>query len=142
MESYFNDFIKNYKDRIDKIQIAFQSTERITAEAYALSDNIQGSFSELKSERYILNRQLSEILAKNASLRKKDYYGIMADILYELDEKEKDAGKKFKKFIEAQKDIAQLLKNSLLDLKDINSKDAKNKIPTIVKSLLWASIFN
>jgi hypothetical protein len=135
MERYLDDIIKNYEDRIEKIQIAFQSSEKITASAYTLFDHVQNSLSELKNQRDTLNCRLSETLAKNASLRKRDYYSMMSGILNKLEEKGKNTEKKFIMFLEAQKEVAQLLKNSLLGLKDIDAQDAKKKIPVIKKHL-------
>ena len=57
---------------------------------------------------------------------------MMSGILSALDEKEKEAESQFLIFIEAQKETAQSLKNSLLDIKDITSPDVNKKI-TLIK---------
>jgi len=83
----------------------------------------------------MLNSRLCENLAKNGSLRKKDYNTMMSGILAALDEKEKEAESQFLNFIEAQKATAQSLKNSLLGIKDITSQDNCEKISIIKEEL-------
>ncbi|MEI6433686.1 MAG: hypothetical protein WCP32_02500 [Bacteroidota bacterium] len=135
LDRFFENIITSYEERIQKIQTAFQSSENITESSHSLFDNVHNSLNDLKKERDQLNSRLCEILAKNGSLRKKDYNMMMSGILGALDEKEKEAGHQFLTFIEAQKETAQLLKNSLLSIKDITSQDASEKI-TILKTQL------
>ena len=135
IDSFFDDIISSYDTRIQKIQTAFQSSENITESSYSLFDIAQNSLIDLKKEREILNSRICENLAKNGSLRKKDYNTMMSGILDSLDEKEKEAEKQFSIFIEAQKDTAQSLKISLLGIKDITSQDISEKI-TVIKEQL------
>ena len=134
-DGFFDNIITSYETRIQKIQTAFQSSENITESSYSLFDNVHNSLNDLKKERDILNSRLCETLAKNGSLRKKDYNTMMSGILSALEEKEKEAESQFLDFIEAQKETAQALKNSLLGIKDITSQDANEKI-TIIKEQL------
>jgi len=135
IDVFLDNIISSYEARIQKIQTAFQSSENITESSHTLFDNVQNSLNELKKERDILNSRLCETLAKNGSLRKKDYNTMMSGILGALDEKEREAEKQFLSFIEAQKETAQSLKNSLLGIKDMTSNDANEKI-NIVKDQL------
>ncbi len=128
IDGFFDNVIASYEARIQKIQTAFQSSENITESSHFLFDNVHNSLHDLKKERDILNSKLCETMAKNGSLRKKDYNTMMAGILGTLDEKEKEAENQFLNFIEAQKQTAQSLKNSLLGIKDITSNDASEKI--------------
>jgi len=134
-DGFFDNIITSYETRIQKIQTAFQSTENITESSHSLFDNVQNSINELKKERDILNSRLCENLAKNGSVRKKDYNTIMSGILAVLNEKEKEAEKQFLNYIEAQKETVQSLKNSLLGIKYITTEDTKDKIITIKKQL-------
>jgi hypothetical protein len=131
IDRFFDNIITSYETRIQKIQTAFQSSENITESSYFLFDNVQCSLNELRKERELLNSRLCDILAKNGSLRKKDYYTMMSGILCALDEKEKEAETQFLHFIEAQKKTAQELKTSLLGIKDITSPDVTEKINLI-----------
>ena len=128
IDGFFDNIISSYETRIQKIQTAFQSSENITESSHFLFDNVQSSLNELRKERDLLNSRLCETLAKNGSLRKKDYNTMMSGILCSLDEKEKEAETQFLSFIEAQKETAQALKTSLLDIKDITSPDVTEKI--------------
>ncbi len=135
IDRFFENIITSYEDRIQKIQTAFQSSEKITESTHNLFDIVHNSLSDLKKERDQLNSRLCETLAKNGSLRKKDYNTMMSDILAALDEKEKEAAREFLSFIEAQKETAQSLKNSLLSINDITSKDINEKISIIKEQL-------
>jgi hypothetical protein len=135
IEGFFDNIITSYENRIQKIQTAFQSSENITESSHFLFDNVHNSLNELKKEREILNFRLCETLAKNGSLRKKDYNTMMSGILSAIDEKEKEAENQFLNFVEEQKETAQLLKNCLLEIKDINSPDTNEKIAFIKEQL-------
>ena len=135
VDGFLENILTSYEERIQKIQTAFQSSENIVESSHSLFDNVHNSLNGLKKERDILNFRLCESLAKNGSLRKKDYHTMMSGILNALDEKEREAESQFLTFIEAQKETAQSLKNSLLSIKDITSQDASEKI-TIIKEQL------
>jgi len=131
IDGFFDNIISSYETRIQKIQTAFQSSENITESSHFLFDNVQSSLNDLRKERDLLNTKLCETLAKNGSLRKKDYNTMMSGILCALDEKEKEAETQFLSFIEAQKETAQALKTSLLGIKDITSPDVTEKIKLV-----------
>ena len=135
IDGFFNNIINSYETRIQKIQTAFQSSETIAESSHMLFNNVHHSLLDLKKERDLLNTKLCEILAKNGSLRKKDYNTMMAGILNLLDQKEQEAERQFLNFIEDQKETAQSLKESLLGIKDITSNDNCEKI-TIIKEQL------
>jgi len=132
---FFDNIITTYETRIQKIQTAFQSSENILESSHSLFDNVHNSLNDLKSEREKLNFRLCETMAKNGSLRKKDYQTMMSGILETLNEKEKEAEREFLSFIEDQKETAELLKNSLLGIKDITSQDTNAKIAIIKEQL-------
>lgn len=133
IDGFFDNVLSSYETRIQKIQTAFQSSENLTESSNSLFDNVHDSLSNLRKERDLMNSRLCEAVAKNVSLRKKDYNTLMSGILNTLDEKEKEAENQFLIFIETQKETARSLKNSLLMIKDITAKDAKEKI-AIVKA--------
>ena len=135
LDGFFDNIITSYENRIQKIQTAFQSSENITESSHSLFDIVHNSLNDLKKERDILNSRLCETLAKNGSLRKKDYNTMMSGILCVLDEKEREAQSQFLTFIEAQKRTAQELKNSLLGIKDNPSQNAGEKISIIKEHL-------
>ncbi len=142
IDGFFDNIITSYETRIQNIQTAFESSENITESSHSLFDNIHNSFHFLKNERDVLNSRLCETLAKNGSLRKKDYNAIMSGILDALDVKEKEAENQFLDFIEAQKETAHSLRNSLLGIKDITSQDNCEKIAIIKEQLSQISILH
>ena len=128
LDGFFESIITSYETRIQKIQSAFQSSETITESSHNLFDSVHNSLNDLKKERDILNSKLCETLAKNGSVRKKDYNTMMSGILSLLDEKEREAERQFLGFLESQKQTAQSLKSSLLGMKDLSIQDAGEKI--------------
>lgn len=139
IDHFLGNIITSYESRIQNIQTAFQSSETITEFSHSLFDNIHQSLYELKKERDNLSSKLCENLAKKGSLRKKDYNTMMSGIIQLMEEKEKEAESQFLSFIEAQKETAQSLKNSLLGLKDITSQDTSEKIADIKSQLTQIS---
>ena len=135
IDSFIDNIISSYETRIEKIQIAFQSSETITVSSVNLFDNVHQSLNGLKAQREMLNSKICESLAKNGSLRKKDYHTMMSGILDLLDEKENEAERQFSDFIESQKEIAQSLKISLLSIKDITPQDEGETITAVKEQL-------
>ena len=139
IDGFFDNIINSYETRIQKIQTAFQSSENFTESSHSLYDNVHSSLTSLRKERDLLNSQLCETIAKNGSLRRKDYNTIMAGIISAHDEWEREAESQFLTFIETQKETAQSLKNSLLGIKEITSPDATEKIAIIKEQLFQIS---
>lgn len=135
IDGFFDNIITSYETRIQKIQTAFQSSENITESSHSLFNNVHNSLNGLTKEREILNSRLSETLAKNGSLRRKDYNTMMSGILDIIDEKRREAESQFLNFIETQKETTQSLKNGLLGIKDITSPDAFERISIIKEQL-------
>jgi hypothetical protein len=135
-----NNIVTSYEERILKIQTAFQSSENISETTHSLFDNIHSTLTDLRKERNTLYITLCENLAKNESLRKKDYNELMSGILDALDQKERETEARFLEFIEAQKETAQQLKNSLLGIKDITSVDAGESIVSLREQLAQISV--
>jgi anion-transporting ArsA/GET3 family ATPase len=120
--------INFYDDRIRKIQTAFQSSEDITESTHLIFANVQNSLNSLKKERETLNSKLSQAMAKNGSLRIKDYNIMMSDVLDLFNEKELDTERQFFSFIEELKEATKSLKNRLLDIKDADDEKTSEKI--------------
>ena len=138
-DTFFEEIMTSFEEKVLNIQTAFQSSEYITESSHSLFDNVHHCLEDLKSEREVLNTRLSECLAKNGSLRKKDYNSMMSAIISSLDKKETDAENEFQKFIETEKEIANTLKSSILGIKDISSDGANDKIALFKKQLAGIS---
>ncbi len=134
-----NDFIENlvisYESRLHNIETVFNTSEAISESSQNLFKDLQLSLVELRKERTHINDQLRESLAKNGSLRKKDYDKMMKGILLLLEKKEKEAENYFAKYIEDQKALASFIKKGLLEIKDASSKNNNDSIKSFKKEL-------
>ncbi len=135
INDFIEDFITSYEARIQKIETIFSTSEAVTESSHVLLKDFQNSLNDLREERTCLNSELRENLAKNGSLRKNDYDKMMEDIFFLLDEKEKEAENQFCQYIEDQKAMARFLRKGILDLKDTESKECKEKIKTFKQEL-------
>jgi len=131
-ENHSIDFIEtlltSFEDRIQKIEKTFSSSESLIESSQALLDDFQYSLKKLKKERKTLNNKLRENLAKIGSLRKNDYDGMMGELSSLLEEKEKEAEDEFHQYIEYQKTMASLLRQGVLEIKNIGQNDNKENI--------------
>jgi len=82
MEYIVQNVFSSYEARIQSIESIFDATHQI------LKD-FQEPFFDTKQERESINAQLREHLARNESLRKKDFDNMMQGILSIQDEREK-----------------------------------------------------
>ena len=138
---FIETLITSFEDRIQKIEKTFSSSESLIESSQALLNDFQYSLKKLKKERNILNNKLRENLAKIGSLRKNDYDGMMGELFFVLEQKEKEAEDEFHQYIEYQKTMASLLREGVLEIKNIgqndnkeNIKNFKIEIETILKS--------
>jgi hypothetical protein len=138
---FIETLITSFEDRIQKIEKTFTSSESLIESSQALLNDFQYSLKKLKKERNIVNNKLRENLAKIGSLRKNDYDGMMGELFFVLEQKEKEAEDEFHQYIEYQKTMASLLREGVLEIKNIgqndnkeNIKNFKIEIETILKS--------
>ena len=97
--------------------------------------DFQKSVHKLKNERELLNNQLRDVLAKNGSLRRKDYDKMMESILSFLEKKEIEAEKLFCEYVVRQKSMASTLKAGLLNISDPHAENAPEKIKQFKQEL-------
>ncbi|MEI8338270.1 MAG: hypothetical protein WCF92_03975 [bacterium] len=135
-EADSEDIDNSDKDRILKIQNAFQCSENIKESCHFLVENIENSLDYLKERRTDVSTRLCEALAKKESLRKKDYNTIMTDIYILLDEKENNAKNQFFAFIEDQKIFTQSLKNIILNISEYKTMDSADNNELLKAELL------
>jgi len=125
---FIETLLTSFEARIQKIGTLFSTSESVNESSYALMNDFQHSLQELRKERTQLNTMLRENLAKNGSLRKNDYDILMDDIFLLLDEKEKEAEDQFYRYIEDQKAMARLLRQGILEIKNTEQNNNKEKI--------------
>jgi uncharacterized coiled-coil protein SlyX len=131
-ENHSTDFIgtllTSFEERIQKIETTFSSSESLIESSKALLNDFQHSLKKLKKERKTLNNKLRENLAKIGSLRKNDYDTMMGELFLLLEEKEKEAENEFHQYIEYQKTMVNLLRQGVLEIKNIGQNDNKENI--------------
>lgn len=112
----------------EEIVSSYQS--RISTVA-AIIDNTHQLLEDLKNKRNEMGNQLKETLAKEESLRKKDFDNMMKDILFHQDEREEQVRELLKTFFEEQKEIAEVIKRNLADGEKVKISDFKNSLKDI-----------
>ncbi len=122
--------------RIAKVQKAFESSENIHESCYCLIKNVEESLESLKGCRNEISSRLCETLAKNESMRKKDFNIIMDDIYGILAEKEKNAWSDFIEYVEDQKEFTGSMKNIILNIQDYMQKEDSGKSDLLKRELM------
>ena len=134
--NYFvESLISSYESRISNIEAVFNNSDALNESSFDLLKDFNNSLKDYRTERNTINSQLRENLAKNGSLRKKDYNRMMENVLNKLDEKERETEKYFFQFIEDQKAILRFLKKGILDIKDSIQDDNTKKLITFRQEL-------
>lgn len=106
-----NDIVNSYETKIRSIGAIFDTTHQ-------LLQAFQDSFLDTKQHREKLKAQLREILAKNGSLRKKDFDHMMQQILSNQDQRERQVRELLNSYLNGQKAMAHSLRNNLAKIKD------------------------
>jgi len=111
------EIVSSYESRISAVAMSIDSTHRI--------------LEDFKIKRVEISNQLRETLAKEGSLRKKDFNEMMKDILSHQDEREKQVRDSLKTFLEEQKRIAEIIKKNLAEGKKVKINDFKKMLQDI-----------
>ncbi|MFZ2603195.1 MAG: hypothetical protein WAX79_04245 [Candidatus Omnitrophota bacterium] len=112
----------------EEIVSSYQS--RISTVA-SIIDNTHQLLEDFKTKRNEMSSQLQEALARQGSLRKKDFDSMMQEILFHQDEREKEVRDLLKTFFEEQKEIAEIIKKSLTGAEKIRIDDFKKMLQDI-----------
>ena len=83
LKDVVEDIVTSYEARIQSIASIFDTTHQIF-------EGFQDSFLDAKQEREKVNAELRENLARNESLRRKDFDNMMNSILSSQDGREKE----------------------------------------------------
>lgn len=116
-DDFIESLINLYESRIKGIEIISDRSEAIIVSSFDLFRDFSSALKEYRAERQRLNSHLKERLAKNGSLRKKDYDQMMSVILSRLDEKECESENALYQFIQNQKLMTQFLKKGIFQIK-------------------------
>lgn len=112
-----NEVVFSYESRISEVGIIIDNTYRI--------------LEEFKTKRNEMSNQLKENLAKEGSLRKKDFDSTMEEILSRQDEREKQVKDLLRTFLEEQKEAAQTIKKNLSEGEKVRINDFKKILQDI-----------
>ncbi|MBI5182918.1 MAG: hypothetical protein HY999_00950 [Nitrospinae bacterium] len=115
MKDIVEDMISSYDMRIQSIGAIFDTT-------YQLLEGLQDSFLDTKQEQERINAELRENLAKNGSLRRKDFDNMMQGILLTQEEREREVRNLLKTYLNEQKKMIHALRENLAKIKDAIAK--------------------
>jgi soluble cytochrome b562 len=131
-ESILEDIIFSYETRIQSIEAFFEATHQVF-------QGFQDSLVNTRQEREKINSQLRESLAKNGSLRRKDFDKMMNVISLHLDESEQQVRKLSQEYLGEQTKLMQQLREGLRNFKDALTKGQVQKVrelQTLIKEIL------
>jgi nucleoid DNA-binding protein len=112
----------------EEIVSSYQSSISTVA---AIIDNTSQLLEDFKTQRNQMSNQLKETLAKEESLRKKDFDNMMGEILSHQDKREKQVKELLKTFFEEQKEIAETIKKNLSEGQKVRINDFKKILQDI-----------
>jgi hypothetical protein len=102
----FEEITSSYEDRLQSIGTIIDNTQ-------AVLGDFQQSMSNTKHEREQLKIELRDALAKNESLRKKDFDAMMSTILLSQDNRETEVRALLSSYLAEQRDMARTLRENL-----------------------------
>jgi len=132
MSNVVGNMLSSYEMRIESIGAIFDTTHH-------LLQSFQESFLDTRLEREKINDQLREILARNESLRKKDFDRMMQDILSIQDRREEEVRELLNSYLNGQKEMAHSLRSNLAKVKDSVAKGETQRakeFQTVINDIL------
>jgi hypothetical protein len=127
------DLITSYESRIATV-------EELMTTAYQAAVTSDGSFDVLDEERERLKTGLQKTLAKNCSLRKKDFNRLLERVLSDsnenretIEEERSQVREKVKEYLDEQKQLANYLRQQLVEL--TQEKTDKGCLDTIIGNI-------
>jgi len=131
-ENILENLISSYESRIQSIEVFFEAAGQIF-------QDFQESLLSTRAEREKINSQLRESLARNGSLRKKDFDRMMGAISSHLDESEQEVRQLSHKYLNEQTKLVQQLREGLRAFKDALTKGQAQEVrelQTLIKEIL------
>jgi len=117
MKRVAQEIASSYESRISEVGIIIDNTHRV--------------LEDFKTKRNEMSTELKETLAREGSLRKKDFDNMMKDILSRQDEREKQVRGLLTTFLEEQKEMAQTIKKNLSEGEKVRIDDFKKMLQDI-----------
>ena len=122
------DILASYETRIENLSSVFEVSQ-------SLIDCMPESLLDNKQEKEKINLQLRDFLAKNDSLRKKDYDKMMISILSFQDECGEEIKGLVKEYFAEERSVALVLKEALKECKDALARGEIEKIRHVQSAL-------
>jgi hypothetical protein len=135
MNNLVEELVFSYDTKIERLETLFNTTHQLV-------EKFQDSFLESRQEREKINSELRSNLAKNNSLRKKDFDNMMGNIISIRNERENEVRNLLKCYLDEQNKMARNLRENFVKLKkalvegDVQRiKEFKNFMSEIVKEI-------
>jgi uncharacterized phage infection (PIP) family protein YhgE len=131
-ESILENVISSYEARIQSIEAFFEATGQIF-------QDFQDSLLSTRTEREKVNGQLRENLARNESLRKKDFDRMISVISSYLDQSEHQARQLSRRYLSEQTKLVQQLREGLRNFKNALTEGQAQRakeVQTLIKEIL------
>jgi hypothetical protein len=117
IENIVENIVSSYESRIQSIESTFQVFE-----------GFQASFFETWHEREEIHAELRESLARNESLRRKDFDKMMAGILAAQEERSQEVKHLLTSYLQEQQEMAQSIRKSLRKFKRFLTNGEQQRI--------------
>jgi hypothetical protein len=120
-------------------EVGIQNIESLFSASLQILEGFQEAFLDTKQERDKINTQLRDTLARNESLRRKDFDNMMQGVLSIQDERAKEVRNLLNSYLNEQKEIAQALKDNLGNFNDSleRGEDGRvNESRALIKEIL------
>jgi hypothetical protein len=121
MKNIVDNIVSSYETRIQSIGALFDTTHQVL-------QGFHDSLLDTREERGKLNGELRENLAKNKSLRRKDFDNMMQGIILTQDEREKEVRKLLNSYLIEQKEMAGALRKNLEKFKNSLEKGEARRV--------------
>ena len=104
--NFVESLVSSYESRIQGIELTFRMLE-----------DFQDSFFEARHEKEEIHTELRESLARNESLRRKDFDKMMGAILAAQDERTQDVKSLLNSYLQEQQETSQSIRENLREFK-------------------------
>ena len=111
MKDIVENIVSSYETRVQSIEAVFDTT-------YQLMKGYHEIFLYTGQERGKVEAELRESLARNSSLRRKDFDSMMSGIISMQDERERELRNLLKSYLNEQKGAAQTLRDNLREFRN------------------------
>jgi hypothetical protein len=132
MKNLVENILSSYEMRIQSIGAIFDTTHQ-------LLQSFQESFLDTRFEREKISDQIRETLARNESLRKRDFDCMMHEILSMQDTREEEVRELLNGYLTGQKEMAHSLRDNLAKVKEALAKEDTKRVrefQTVIKDIL------